>query len=274
MPSVRSSLGASMLPELWLPSTKFMPRGCTPRACSMTLCLMTGSGSLSEGVMDIAWQVGHLAMAQYRLAIDNVLVSGHRPTDDALISPEFLKQLGKDSIPRSRSGKEPSPRPSAECSPTPFLTKRSTRSPKLPTRSGTPELLRPHSLFNTKLGSILWCSRHEMVHAGQIGLLAKVTGAEAAVVARSPITPPATRLGLKGDDHRCSALLRRWAGRTATRVAGAMVHRPCDTRCRRPSTPETAVAMATAAPVRRPWPSPPSMQMLGIECRCGERLIG
>ena len=34
----------------------------------------------------------------------------------------------------------------------------------------------PHPLFSTKLGSLLWCSQHEMLHAGQIGLLRRLLG--------------------------------------------------------------------------------------------------
>ena len=35
---------------------------------------------------------------------------------------------------------------------------------------------KPHRLFHTRLGSLLWCSRHEMVHAGQIALLRRMIG--------------------------------------------------------------------------------------------------
>jgi hypothetical protein len=36
--------------------------------------------------------------------------------------------------------------------------------------SGTP----PHSQFNTKIGALFWCGQHEMIHAGQIGLLRRL----------------------------------------------------------------------------------------------------
>ena len=51
----------------------------------------------TEGVTHVAWQVGHLAMAQYRLALD--LVRGVQPGDDELISARMLEIYGKDSIP-------------------------------------------------------------------------------------------------------------------------------------------------------------------------------
>jgi len=36
--------------------------------------------------------------------------------------------------------------------------------------------LKPLSLAKTKLWSLLWCAQHEMVHAGQIGLLRRLLG--------------------------------------------------------------------------------------------------
>jgi hypothetical protein len=34
----------------------------------------------------------------------------------------------------------------------------------------------PFAGFPTKFGSLLFCSHHEMLHAGQIGLLRRLTG--------------------------------------------------------------------------------------------------
>jgi hypothetical protein len=35
---------------------------------------------------------------------------------------------------------------------------------------------RPHAAFTTKLGAVEWCAPHEMLHAGQIGLLRRLMG--------------------------------------------------------------------------------------------------
>ncbi|HCD02801.1 MAG TPA: DinB family protein, partial [Planctomycetaceae bacterium] len=51
----------------------------------------------AEGVTHVAWQVGHLAMAQYRLALDRV--RGVQPGDEDLISEQVLSIYGKDSVP-------------------------------------------------------------------------------------------------------------------------------------------------------------------------------
>ncbi len=38
------------------------------------------------------------------------------------------------------------------------------------------KLPEPHAVFDTKLGSIFFCSAHEMLHAGQIGLIRRQLG--------------------------------------------------------------------------------------------------
>ncbi len=34
----------------------------------------------------------------------------------------------------------------------------------------------PYTAYATKLGALLFCSHHEMIHAGQIGLLRRLLG--------------------------------------------------------------------------------------------------
>lgn len=51
----------------------------------------------TEGLTHVAWQVGHLAVAQYRLAL--FLIRGHRPEDERLISEEFMKHFQPGSVP-------------------------------------------------------------------------------------------------------------------------------------------------------------------------------
>ena len=54
------------------------------------------------GVSHIAWQVGHLAMAQYRLALDRI--RGSEPQDADLISESFLRLFGRESVPDGDPG--------------------------------------------------------------------------------------------------------------------------------------------------------------------------
>src|SRR5471030_2256661 len=57
------------------------------------------------GVSHVAWQVGHLAMAQYRLALERI--RGSQPNDADLISEDFLHMFGRDSVPDADSAKHP-----------------------------------------------------------------------------------------------------------------------------------------------------------------------
>src|SRR5262245_27753023 len=53
------------------------------------------------GVSNVAWQVGHLAFAEYRLCLERL--RPRTPADEALIPPEFIKVFGRDSTPDSVS---------------------------------------------------------------------------------------------------------------------------------------------------------------------------
>ena len=127
----------------------------------------------AEGVTHIAWQVGHLAMAQYRLALERV--RGPRPEDEQLISATFLLQFGKGSVPTA----SPADYPSVEEILAAFDRVHRQVLEDLP-QVADAELDRPpekpHSLFNTKIESLFWCARYEMLHAGQIGLLRRLFG--------------------------------------------------------------------------------------------------
>jgi len=127
------------------------------------------------GISHVAWQVGHLAMATYRLALERV--RGHRDSDDAVISPAFLAQWGRASVPVPDASKYP---PAAAIlgvydavhelamKELPTLTEADLDAP--PTK--------PHPTFSNKYGSLTWHVRHTMLHAGQIGLLRRQLGAE------------------------------------------------------------------------------------------------
>ncbi len=127
------------------------------------------------GVTHIAWQVGHLAMAQYRLLLERI--RGERSTDAAVIAAEFLTRFGKGSTPTAQATAYPS---IAEIRAT-FDRVHSQALDELP-QLRDEELDEPpvkgHPLFNTKFGSLTWCVRHEMLHTGQIGLLRRLLGRE------------------------------------------------------------------------------------------------
>jgi hypothetical protein len=125
------------------------------------------------GVTHVAWQVGHLAFAQYRLALERV--RGVRPDDSALLPDDFLRLFARDSVPDADPAKYSGPAEIRE------VFDR-VHEQVLRDLRGHPEadlstpLPVPHRLAKTKGEALLWCSHHEMLHAGQIGLLRRLLG--------------------------------------------------------------------------------------------------
>ena len=125
------------------------------------------------GVTHVAWQVGHLAFAEYRLALERI--RGRRPDDVELVPDEFLAKFGYGSVPVAEAAAYPEPaairavfdrvhrRVLAEAATLPDA------------RLDEPPVI-PHPLCATKGEALAWCARHEMLHAGQIGLLRRLFG--------------------------------------------------------------------------------------------------
>src|SRR5205085_2732252 len=61
----------------------------------------------AEGITHVAWQVGHLAMVQFRLGMERV--RGPRPGDEDLMPAAFLKAFGRDSVADPDPAKYPPP---------------------------------------------------------------------------------------------------------------------------------------------------------------------
>lgn len=125
------------------------------------------------GVSHVAWQVGHLAMAQYRLGLDRI--RGPRSEDDQLIDPAFLALFGRDSVPDANPARYPR---AAEIRAV-FDRVHVRLQEELPGLSDEDldgPLSKPHALAKTRQGALLWCAQHEMLHAGQIGLLRRQLG--------------------------------------------------------------------------------------------------
>jgi uncharacterized damage-inducible protein DinB len=126
-----------------------------------------------EGVSHIAWQVGHLAFAQYSLAIKRI--RGQLPEDVQILPPAFVEKFGKASMPVA----DPHAYPSAEEIRRVFDAVHRQVMEEI---SGLDDavfdepLASPHIRFSTKGGGLVWCAEHEMMHAGQIGLLRRLLG--------------------------------------------------------------------------------------------------
>lgn len=121
----------------------------------------------------VAWQVGHLSVSQYGLLMFRLY--GRRDADLDLVPSKFRKTFGKGSDPLSDSV--------AQFTVDELLD----RFDQIYQYSLeglvdiSPETLMepvemPYAGYPIKLGAILFCPMHEMLHAGQIGLTRRLLG--------------------------------------------------------------------------------------------------
>ena len=127
----------------------------------------------SEGVTHVAWQVGHLAFAEYHLTLQRR--RGRQADDVGLISDQFLSLFRKDSVPDP----DPAKYPTAEEIRQVFdrVHVQAVEELRGLADVGLDEPSEPpHPMFKTKFGALHYCSMQEMLHAGQIGLLRRLLG--------------------------------------------------------------------------------------------------
>lgn len=125
----------------------------------------------AEGVTHLAWQVGHLAMAQYGLCLFRI--RGRQDADLQLMSSSFRKKFSRGS----RPDPENSP-PVSEIRGV-FDSVHAQVMQELPGVSA--DVLQepiddPWAVSPNKFGGLIFCACHEMLHAGQIGLLKRQLG--------------------------------------------------------------------------------------------------
>jgi hypothetical protein len=119
-------------------------------------------------VSHISWQVGHLAFAEYRLALWRL--RSVRTEDTLLIPKQFVQLFGPDSVPYPDPAKYPS---QTEIRATLDLVHEQVLRELSALNEDELDQPVPHPnpIAKTRLTALLWCSHHEMLHAGQIGLL-------------------------------------------------------------------------------------------------------
>jgi len=121
----------------------------------------------------IAWQVGHLAMAEYALCL--LRVRGKLPEDATIIENDFLRAFKKGSVPSSNAATHYSPQQLRD-------VLQRVHAHALQAIQGYDEAMlneplpEPYFVFPNKLGSLLFCAAHEMLHAGQIGMIRRLLG--------------------------------------------------------------------------------------------------
>jgi hypothetical protein len=126
-----------------------------------------------EGITHVAWQAGHIAIAEYWLTLNRI--RGSRPEDSSLLPDGFAGQFGRETVPNPDPTKSPSPEELRA-----ILDRVHNQTllevPKLTEAELDQPVTKPHPFFSNKFQALLWCSHHEMVHAGQIGLLRRLFG--------------------------------------------------------------------------------------------------
>ncbi len=129
----------------------------------------------TEGVSHVAWQVGHLAVAQYRLVVFRI--RGASPEDDQFAGEAEIRMFGINSVPVADPGTYPA---------VSEIRERLVRVHHYALRfiDGLDEstldqaLEQPHAIAKTRGQVLSFCAMHEMLHAGQIGLLRRLFGGQ------------------------------------------------------------------------------------------------
>ncbi|WP_439632247.1 DinB family protein [Gemmata sp.] len=124
------------------------------------------------GVSHVAWQVGHIAMAEYRLCLERL--RPRTPADAALVSDEFLKLFARGSVPGPRSDYPPA----AEIREVydRVHARVMDELPAYPDADLDREPLIPHPLYATRIASLRYAPLHEMLHCGQIAMIRRMLG--------------------------------------------------------------------------------------------------
>ena len=124
-------------------------------------------------VSHIAWQVGHLAMAEYGLCLFRQ--RGRQEVDSELMSGKFRKLFMKGTMPSDDSGDYPQPEEIL----TVLDRVHEQALLEMPAFDGAgldEPLEMPYFGFPTRYGSLLFAGHHEMLHCGQIGMLRRLIG--------------------------------------------------------------------------------------------------
>lgn len=126
-----------------------------------------------HGVTHLAWQMGHLAVAEWQLAL--VRVRGKRAEDEALVPADYIKRFGRGSTPDPNPANNPTPaelvRIATEVHEAAMAELAVWEDADLDVA-----LEQEHPMFRTRLEAVEFASLHELTHAGQIGLIRRLLG--------------------------------------------------------------------------------------------------
>ncbi len=121
----------------------------------------------------LAWQVGHIAVAEYGLCMRRI--RGRKPADESLISETFIESFKPGSTPIA----DPTRNPPLDEIQRVFAAVHAQALEEVSQFNEaelTGSLDPPHPRFKTKLEAVELHPLHEMVHAGQIAMLRRLMG--------------------------------------------------------------------------------------------------
>lgn len=126
-----------------------------------------------QGISCIAWQVGHLAMAEYGLLLFRQ--RGRQSIDSELMSGAFRKRFAKGSTPPQEREQYPS-REEILATLDAVHSQALKEVPAYSNDELSEPVDQPHAAYATRFGALLFAGDHEMLHAGQIGMLRRLMG--------------------------------------------------------------------------------------------------
>ena len=124
-------------------------------------------------VSHIAWQVGHLVFAQYGLMLFRQ--RGRKSEDLELMSGKFRKTFGKGTTPKPDRTAYPG-RDEIMDTLNRIHVQSITELATFDDSELDQEIDMPYSTFATRFGALIFSGDHEMLHAGQIGMLRRLMG--------------------------------------------------------------------------------------------------
>jgi hypothetical protein len=125
----------------------------------------------------IAWQVGHLAVAQYGLMLFRQ--RGRVEADLELMPGWLRKNFGRGSQPSTDAAQAKASSPEILLEHMRAIHEQSCKEvAELSVDVLVEPTEMPYAAYPIKLGALMFCPLHESIHAGQIGLLRRLHGLE------------------------------------------------------------------------------------------------
>ncbi len=127
----------------------------------------------SEGVTHIAWQVGHITIANYGLGM--LRIRGKKAEDASLVPESYSQLFGRGSTPSTDQSIHPSIERMVEIYKKvndQLLTEMQEYTLEQLDEPSLPD----HPLFKTKFETLIFLPYHAMMHLGQMGLLRRLSG--------------------------------------------------------------------------------------------------